>query len=235
MRRTVALAVERAGYQSIMLKIRGWTVGPFSENPYLLACADTGQAVFIDPGDRASMLLAAIRKDGVELQAILLTHAHLDHVGALNELREATGVPVYLHPDDDWLLAEAHVQWSRFGKQIRPIAPADHPLAEGDTLRVGGCELRVLHTPGHTPGSVCFYAAADKVLIGGDTLFQRSVGRTDLPGGDTATLITSIRSKLWTLPEDTVVYPGHGSPTTIGEERRENPFVGEGAAPFSDR
>jgi hydroxyacylglutathione hydrolase len=211
------------------LRIQSWTVGPFAENPYLLACAETGQAVFIDPGDEAPQLLRAIADAGVTVQAILLTHAHLDHVGALTELRQATGAPVYLHRDDDWLLEQAPAYWSTFGRTLAAITPADRALADGDRVSFGRCELQVIHTPGHTPGSVCFYAADDGLLIGGDTLFAGSIGRTDLPGGDTRTLLTSIRSRLWPLPEDTVVYPGHGEPTTIGDERRENPFVGQHA------
>jgi hydroxyacylglutathione hydrolase len=208
-----------------MLDIKGWTVGPFAENPYLLACAESGQAVFIDPGDAAPRLLRAIEEAGVKVQAILLTHAHLDHVGALTELREATGAPVYLHPADDVLLQQAQAYWEIFGKQIEPIAPAEHTLHDGDRVTFGKCELEVIHTPGHTPGSVCFYAPDDGTLIAGDTLFFQSVGRTDLPGGDTATLLRSIRTRLWELPDETEVLPGHGQPTTIGYERRNNPFV----------
>ncbi len=209
-----------------MLTIKGWTVGPFAENPYLLACARSGQAVFIDPGDDAPLLLDAIAGAGVTVKAILLTHAHLDHVGALTELREATGAPVYLHPDDDELLQYVPAQGQLFGLEAEPVAPADHALLDGDRISFGDCELVVIHTPGHSPGSVCFHAPADRILIAGDTLFFRSVGRTDLPGGDTRTLVTSIRTRLWALPDETLVYPGHGQATTIGEERRQNPFVG---------
>ncbi len=212
-----------------MLDIRRWTVGPFAENPYLLACAETGQAVFIDPGDDAPRLLRAVAEAGVSLQAIVLTHAHLDHVGAVTEMREATGAPVYLHRADDRLLAQAPAYWAAFGRQIDPIRPADHPLEHGDRIAVGRHQLSVIHTPGHTPGSVCFYAPADQKLIAGDTLFFRGVGRTDLPGGDMHALVASIRTRLWELPDETEVYPGHGQSTSIGAERRHNPFVGDGA------
>lgn len=208
-----------------MLNINVWTVGLFAENAYLVACANSGQAVFVDPGDDAQRLLRAVADAKVELQAILLTHAHLDHVGALNEMRAATGVPVYLHPADDMLLRQAHEYWLHFGKQIDPIAPAEHTLNDGDSIIFGDSELQVLHTPGHTPGSVCLYAPDDRTLIGGDTLFFESIGRTDLPGGDGTTLLRSIRAKLWPLPDKIQVYPGHGPPTTIGHERRHNPFV----------
>jgi glyoxylase-like metal-dependent hydrolase (beta-lactamase superfamily II) len=212
-----------------MLQIKSWTVGPLAENSYLVACADSGQAIFIDPGDEAPRLIAAIRAAGVTLAAILLTHAHLDHVAAVTELREATGAAVYLHPEDDALLAQAQAQWRMFGREIEPIAPAEHALHDGDHLRFGGCDFEVIHTPGHTRGSVCFYAAADDLLFAGDTLFNRSVGRTDLPGGDTATLLNAIRSRLWPLPDATGVYPGHGQATTIGDERIHNPFAGKAA------
>src|SRR3712207_1222759 len=128
-----------------MLNIQSWTVGPFAENPYLLACAETGQAVFIDPGDDAPTLLRGIAEAGVKLQAILLTHAHLDHVAALTELREATGAPVYLHPDDDLLLQKAQVYWAWFSREIAPIAPADRRLADGGHIGFGNCELVVIH------------------------------------------------------------------------------------------
>ena len=212
-----------------MLNIQGWTVGPLAENPYLLACAETGQAVFIDPGDDAATLLQAIASAGVTLQAILLTHAHFDHVAALTDIRKPTGAPVYLHPDDDSLLEQAPAYWAYFGRQIAPIAPPERTLAHGDRIGFGACELVVIHTPGHTPGSVCFYAPDDHKLVAGDTLFFRGVGRTDLPGGDPQALIASIRTRLWTLPDKTEVYPGHGQVTRIGEERQHNPFAGDSA------
>jgi hydroxyacylglutathione hydrolase len=212
-----------------MLEIQSWTVGPFAENPYLLACAGTGQAVFIDPGDAAGRLIRAVEAADVTITAILLTHAHLDHVAALTELREATGAPVYLHSADDALLQDAPRQWRTFGKQIGLIAPAEHELRHGDVITFGQCELHVIHTPGHTPGCVCLYSAADQLLIAGDTLFFESVGRTDLPGGNTETLYHSIQTHLWPLPDETRVLPGHGPPTSIGHERMHNPFVGERA------
>ena len=210
------------------LHVAGFTVGPLAENSYLLRCTTTGAAVFVDPGYSPRQLIAAAEKAGVRLEAILLTHAHLDHVGALTEVREHFQVPVYLHPADDELLAQAHLIWQQFGLTIGPIAPAEHPLADGQTFTFGAVSLAVIHTPGHTPGGVCFYAANDDILIAGDTLFHRSVGRTDLPGGDFPTLQRSIHEQLFTLPhpERIVVYPGHGSPTTIREEMEENPFVG---------
>ena len=209
-----------------MLQLQSFTVGPFAENPYLIACGSTGQALLIDPGDEAEMLWHEVRDAGLTLSAIVLTHAHLDHVGAVEAIRQQTGVPVYLHPDDDPLLAQVVEQGRIFGLRCDPVAPADRPLAHGQQLRCGELELQVLHTPGHSPGSVCLYLPAEAVLIAGDTLFHRGVGRTDLPGGDARTLIRSISEQLWPLPDQVQVYPGHGPTTTIGEERRHNPFVG---------
>ena len=209
-----------------MLKIRKFTVGSFAENPYLLACAVTGQAIFVDPGAEADLLWQAALDAQVELTAIVLTHAHLDHVGAVEAIRARSKAPVYLHPDDNQILADVVRYGRMFGLRIEPVAPAERTLAHGDTISFGQITLHVLHTPGQSPGSVCLYAADDQVLIAGDTLFKRSVGRTDLPGGDAMTLLRSIRSQLWPLPDAVKVYPGHGPDTTIGEEKQLNPFVG---------
>jgi hydroxyacylglutathione hydrolase len=209
-----------------MLQIKAFTVGLFAENPYLLTCSETKQAILIDPGDEADTLWQAILDADVQLQAIVLTHAHLDHVGAVEAIRERANVPVYLHPDDNELLAAVPFQGRMFGIKADPVRPAERQLAHGDRLKVGKIEFEVLHTPGHSPGGVCFYAASQNTLIAGDTLFYRSIGRTDLPGGDAATLLRSIQTQLWPLPDVVRVYPGHGPVTTIGEEKRLNPFVG---------
>lgn len=213
------------------LQIAGFTVGPFQENSYLLF-DDSGAAIFIDPGDAGDQLWQQVTERGLRIEAILLTHAHLDHVGALTTIREHSGAPVYLHPADDWLLAEAHQQWAAFGRSIAPIAPAEHQLADGQLLDFGFVRFQVIATPGHTPGGVCFWSQDEQLLIAGDTLFQGSIGRTDLPGGDTATLISSIRERLFSLPDpDQIsVLAGHGEPTLLGEEKRHNPFVGEHGA-----
>lgn len=212
------------------MQIHQWTVGPLAENTYLLVCPDTRQAIFVDPGDEADLLWQGLEAAGAELQAIVLTHAHLDHVGAVEAIRRRASVPVYLHPADNDLLAEAPDWGRRFGLVIAPVAPADHPLSHGDHLAWGTIALDVLHTPGHTAGGVCFYAPGDSTILAGDTLFHRGIGRTDMPGGDARTLIHSIETQLWPLPDNVRVLPGHGPATTIGEERRLNPFVGSAAS-----
>jgi len=205
--------------------IASWTVGPFAENPYLIACPDTGQAIFVDPGDDGPLLWQAVLDAGVRLRAIVLTHAHLDHVGAVEFLRRRAGVPVYLHAADAPLLAAVPQQARLFGLQAAPVAPAERTLAEGDILEVGTLRFRILHTPGHSPGGVCLYSQEQRLLLAGDTLFRRGFGRTDLPGGDARVLLRSIETQLWPLPDDTRVLPGHGGQTTIGEERWLNPIV----------
>lgn len=209
-----------------MLHLRKFTVGAFAENPYLLTCTETRQAIFIDPGAEDELLWQAVLDEQVTLVGIVLTHAHIDHVGAVETIRSRAQVPVYLHPDDNQLLADVVRYGRMLGLQCEPVAPAEHTLTHGGTVRFGNVTLQVLHTPGHSPGSVCLYSAADQTLIAGDTLFSRSVGRTDLPGGDARTLIRSIQTQLWPLPDAVQVHPGHGPATTIGEEKQLNPFVG---------
>ncbi len=213
-----------------MLRLQSFTVGPFAENPYLLSCTETNHALLVDPGDSPELLWQAIVAAQVKLVAIVLTHAHLDHVGAVEAIRRRAQTPVYLHPADNELLANVVAQGRMFGLELTPVAPAERQLAHGDRITCGQLELHVLHTPGHSPGSVCLYLPAEQTLIAGDTLFQRSVGRTDLPGGDAQELFRSIETQLWPLPDDVRVYPGHGPATMIGEEREFNPFVGARAS-----
>lgn len=199
------------------------TNGAFAENCYLVADPARGEAVIVDPGEEAQLFLKRLRFEGWTLRAIWLTHAHLDHVAGVAAVKAATSVPIWLHPLDRELYDAAPRQARMFGLEAEPPPPPDEPLAEGQTMSVGGCRFEVLHTPGHTRGHVTFVGHG--LALVGDVLFAGSIGRTDLPGGDTETLLRSIREKLFPLPNETVVYSGHGPATTIGEEKRSNPFV----------
>jgi glyoxylase-like metal-dependent hydrolase (beta-lactamase superfamily II) len=199
------------------------TNGVFAENCYILVDRDAGEAVIVDPGEEADLFLRRIATERVTLKAVWLTHAHLDHVLGVARVVEATGVPVYLHPADRPLYDGVSEQGAMFGLSPSNPPPPDLGLAEGVRLTLGGLEFAVLHVPGHTPGHVAFVGHG--VAVVGDALFAGSIGRTDLPGGDTESLLTSIREKLLTLPDETVVYSGHGPATTIGRERRSNPFL----------
>ncbi|NIM52917.1 MAG: MBL fold metallo-hydrolase [Gemmatimonadales bacterium] len=193
------------------------------ENCYLLADPQMGDAVLIDPGEEADLFLRRIATEDLTLRAIWLTHAHLDHVIGVAPVVERTGVPVYLHPADRPLYEGVGHQGEWLGVPASaPPAPEGY-LAEGDTLGIGALCFEVRHVPGHSPGSIALVGHG--VAFVGDALFAGSVGRTDLPGGNADTLIASIREKLLALPDETVVYPGHGPETTIGQERTTNPFL----------
>ncbi|MGE0555993.1 MAG: MBL fold metallo-hydrolase [Gemmatimonadales bacterium] len=197
--------------------------GGFAQNCYLLVAADGRRAAIVDPGEESDTFLARIESEKLEIEAIWLTHAHIDHVLGVGAIKEATGAPIYLHPADRVLYDAMPSQARAFGFQVDPLPPPDHELAHGDRLSLGAERFEVRLAPGHSPGSVCL--VADGYVLAGDVLFQGSIGRTDLPGGDFATLITSIREQLLTLPDETRVLSGHGPPTTIGQERRTNPFL----------
>ena len=203
--------------------IQRFTVGPLQENCYLLTDDETRGAVLVDPGDEAPRLIRAL--EGYTLEAVWLTHAHFDHVGALAELQEAFGMLTYLHPDDEPLLANAASSAARFGLQLRQPKVSYTPLGDAQGLSFGGQEVRCLFTPGHAPGHVAFYFPDGGIVLAGDALFRGSIGRTDLPGGNHTQLIESIQRELLTLPDETVVYPGHGPETTIGHEAKSNPFL----------
>ncbi len=198
-------------------------VGPLAVNCYIVGDEQTREVLVIDPGGNARDLLDVLRRHRLHVVAIVNTHAHFDHLFALNEVRAATGAPFWLHADDAPILAAAQASGALWGMYVAQPAPADGWLKEGDEVRAGAVTFRVLHTPGHSPGGICLLS--DQVVFTGDTLFQFGIGRTDFPGGDYATLLRSIRDKLLTLPDDTIVYPGHGDATTIGAERQGNPFL----------
>ncbi len=205
------------------------TNGVYQENCYILADPETGDAAIIDPGEDSDLFLRRMETEGFTLRAVWLTHAHLDHILGVKDVVERSGAPLHMHPADRPLYDGIAEQGAWLGVQApQPPAP-DHELAHGDALQLGGLEFEVRHVPGHSPGSVAFVGHG--VAIVGDAIFAGSVGRVDLPGGDGGTLLASIRDQLMTLPDETIVYSGHGPETTVGAERRTNPFV-TGAIPL---
>ncbi len=199
-------------------------VGPLATNCYLAGCEQTRLGAVIDPGGDAPDILAAVEQHGLTIKYVLLTHAHFDHIGAAAELVEATGAPLALHPGDLPLL-RAKGGADLWGIVMRPSPDPDIELQDGQEIEVGTLRLRVLHTPGHTPGHVTFYEPSAKAAFDGDVLFQMGIGRTDFPGSSYQQLMDSIRNKLFTLPGSTTVYPGHGPSTTIEDERYNKPFL----------
>jgi len=200
-------------------------VGPLQCNCSIIGDETTHEAMVIDPGDDIDDIVAIIEQHKLQVKQIVITHAHIDHVGGAMKLRARTGAPILLNQNDYALLKMLDVQASWLGMQNPGKVEIEAGLAHDQTLRAGKLEANVLHTPGHTEGSVCLYFPAQKLLIAGDTLFARSIGRTDLPGGSFEKIIRSLHDRVLALPDDTVVFPGHGPTTTIGEEREENPFL----------
>lgn len=202
-------------------------VGVLGCNCSILGDPVTREAIVIDPGDDIQEIVAVLNRHHLTVKTIAITHAHIDHIGGAHKLRALTGAPVYMNEEDAFLADHLSVQAAWLGI-VTPENPGiDTPAREGDILRAGGIEAHVLCTPGHTPGSISLYLPAERMLIAGDTLFNSSVGRTDLPGGSFKKLSDSIRGKLYTLPGETIVFPGHGAPTDIASEKRSNPFVRE--------
>ncbi len=205
-----------------------YVVGPLGCNCYVVGDPATKEAVVIDPGGDAALLIAELARLGVTVTAIVATHAHFDHLVAGEELRAHTGAPFHLHDDDRFLLDWWHESGRLFlGVELPPPPEIDAGADEGLVLTAGGTKLEVVHTPGHSPGSISLVGA--DALFSGDALFAGSVGRTDLPGGDTQMLLDAIKSKLLAFDDSTPVYPGHGEATTVGKEKERNPFVGRNA------
>lgn len=219
-----------ASLDELGIIVKGITVGLLQENCYIFGCAETLRGVIIDPGDNARAIMRLVDQSGLTIDKIINTHAHLDHVMAVDSIRASTGATFHLHRDDLPVLHDVPERarlW--LDSDVEPIDDPDEFLEHGQIIHVGKQQLEVRHVPGHAPGHVVFIYHAGEMIFGGDTLFQGSIGRYDLPGADGPTLFASIRTQLLTLPDDYVVYPGHGGATTIGIERESNPFVGRHA------
>ncbi len=213
-----------------MIEIQQFTFNPFQENTYLLINGKR-ECIIIDTGcyfeEERKELLLYIEKEGLKVTRLLNTHCHLDHIFGNKLVAVTYGVGLEIHRADEIVLVRSPEVGAMYNVRFEPSPRPSAYLEEGDKISFGGVELEVIFTPGHSPGSVSFYCAAEKFLIGGDVLFYQSIGRTDLPGGNHATLLASIREKLFVLPDDTKVLPGHGPATTIGFEKRHNPFLNE--------
>jgi len=202
-------------------------VGPFQCNCIILGDEATKKGIIIDPGDEAERILDIVKQNDLEITHILHTHAHLDHICATKRVHEETGAPILLHAEDQWLYENLKIQGDLFGIPTEPVAPVTTFLKDGEVISFGNATTKALHTPGHTPGSCSFEMQKIKnpLLFSGDTLFQGSIGRTDLWGGSFPTIIQSIKDRLLPLEETTRVYPGHGPVTTIWDEKKNNPFL----------
>lgn len=200
-------------------------VGPLQCNCSIVGDETSREAIVIDPGDEIASILEIVGKHNLTVKQIVVTHAHIDHVGGAMKLKAATGAPILLNENDTALLKMLDVQAAWIGMRSPGAVTIDRSLREGETVSAGSHQAQVIHTPGHTEGSICLLFAPEKTLIAGDTLFAGSIGRTDLPGGNYKKIIDSLHSKLLSLPDETVVIPGHGPGTTIGEERENNPFL----------
>ena len=198
-------------------------VEPFYKNGYLVGSRDSTEVVYIDPGEEVESILELVSTRQRELVAILLTHAHMDHISGIARVREQHDAPIYLHPDDRHLYQSLPAQAQFFGFQYGPAPPVDRELSDHQVLELAGLEFKVHLTPGHSPGHVCF--EVEQHIFCGDVVFQGSIGRTDLPGGSSEVLLSSIQERVLPLGDERLLYPGHGPQTTIGQERRTNPFL----------
>ncbi|PID39520.1 MAG: MBL fold metallo-hydrolase [Proteobacteria bacterium] len=212
--------------------IRQTALGPIQANCYILGCEETRQAVVIDPGDEADQILTILAEDSLTVASLINTHGHFDHVGANKRLKEVTGADILIHGGDAPMLSQLAATAAGWGLKAENSPPPDRLLTDGDTIPFGNLSLKVIHTPGHSPGGICLYVednqtgSLKKAVFVGDTLFAGSIGRTDLPGGHYETLINSIQARLFGLDDDVIVYPGHMGSTTIGTEKKTNPFCG---------
>ena len=205
------------------MRVETFTLGELEENAYLVLDEASSVCVAIDPGDGPKPLVERIERDGLKLAAILLTHGHWDHIAGIKKMRAAFDAPVYLHEADVPLYSHVVEQAAFFGSSAERLPPLDRQVKGGDVIEAGPLRFEVIHTPGHTPGGVC-YKLGDIVFVG-DTIFAGSIGRTDLPGGSWEQLLDSIRRRILALDDTVILYPGHGPPTTVGEERSSNPFL----------
>ena len=201
------------------------TVGPFQENSYIIGDEDSGAGVVVDPGDEAARIALAVEQTDLEVGSIIVTHAHIDHVGAVAALADEYACPVLMHAESEPMLMQLPTQAMMMGLKFGKVPAVDRHISDGEVLEVGKLRLHSLYTPGHAPGHLAFYIEDEGVVLSGDALFAGSVGRVDLPGGSMEVLMRSIEERLLTLPDETWVYPGHGPQTSIGNERTSNPFL----------
>ena len=200
-------------------------VGMLACNCSVFGDEGSGEALVVDPGDNIPQILEIVKKHGLTVKAIVVTHAHIDHIGGAQKLKAATGAPIYLNSADERMQDLLPMQAAWLGMATPERAEVDAPARDGDVIRAAGAEFHVLHTPGHTPGSISLWIPTETKLVAGDTLFRDSIGRTDLPGGDGRLILASIREKYFGLPDETVVIPGHGEATTLGREKQFNYFL----------